>query len=105
MASKLWEILVPRFSNEGIEYTIEYHREWDETVRDIAGGITILKTGKGHWINPEGKTFIEEMIPVRIYCSEENIETIMQHTLEYYYQEAVFAYEVSSNVKVLHRKE
>jgi len=61
----LWELLVPRYSNGGKEYPVKYHQEWDEKVRVIAGGITILKTARGHWINSEGKVFIEEMIPVR----------------------------------------
>jgi len=101
---KLWEILVPRYSNDGIEYSIEYHQSWDKKVREIAGGITILRSAKGHWVNSKGKVFIEEMFPVRIYCSEKDIEKISNYTLEYYEQEAVFAYLVSSNVKITQRK-
>lgn len=100
MTKTLWEILVPRFSNEKKEFPIEYHRQWDEEVRVIAGGVTILRTAKGHWINPEGKVFIEEMIPVRLYCTEDEIEKIMDYTRVYYSQEAVFAYEVSTRVKI-----
>ena len=100
---KLWEILVPRKSNEGVEFAVEYHQEWDKKVREIAGGVTILRTAKGQWINPEGRAFIEEMIPVRVYCLEGEIEKIIDYTLVYYDQEAVFAYEISSNVKVRHR--
>lgn len=102
---RLWEILVPKYSNEGIEYTVEYHQKWDEKIRSIAGGITILKKAKGHWVDSEGKTFIEEMIPVRIFCNEPDIEQIIDYTLEYYHQEAVFAYEISSNVKIKNKKE
>ncbi|MBI4176280.1 MAG: hypothetical protein HY518_03680 [Candidatus Aenigmarchaeota archaeon] len=101
----LWEVLVPRYSNEGNEYPVEYHRQWDDHVRHIAGGVTILRTAKGHWISPEGVTFIEEMIPVRVYCDESRIDSIMDYTLEYYNQEAVFAYQLSSNVKVRHRNQ
>lgn len=103
-AKKLWEILVPQYSNDGIEYTIEYHCVWDEQIRKIAGGVTILRTAKGHWTNPAGVVFAEEMIPVRIYCTEESIDRIIKHTLDYYSQEAVFAYEISSNVKLVHRR-
>jgi hypothetical protein len=99
---KLWEVLVPRYSNQGAEYPIEYHKAWDEGVRQLAGGITILKTAKGHWVSPKGELFVDEMIPVRIYCDEEIIEKIIDHTLRYYEQKAVFAYELSSNVKVKH---
>ena len=34
----LWEILVPEYSNEGTQYPLEHHREWDGRVREIAGG-------------------------------------------------------------------
>ncbi|MBI2045434.1 hypothetical protein HYT23_05220 [Candidatus Pacearchaeota archaeon] len=101
MTKTLWEILVPRFSNEGEEYPTDYHKKWDEAIRSIVGGITILRTAKGHWISPDGKIFIEEMIPVRIHCDSKELERIMSYTLSYYNQEAVFAYELSSNVKIL----
>ncbi len=100
MAKTLWEVLVPRFSNEKIEFPIEYHKLWDETVRTIAGGVTILRTAKGQWISPKGVVFTDEMIPVRVYCTEEQIETIMDYTRVHYSQEAVFAYEVSTRVKM-----
>jgi hypothetical protein len=83
---------------------VDYHHKWDETVREISGGITVLRTAKGHWVSPVGKVFVEEMIPVRIYCSESQIEKIIDHTLKYYDQEAVLAYELSSNVKLRHRE-
>lgn len=102
--SKLWEILVPRYSNSGKEYAIEYHHKWDAKVREIAGGITIFRTAKGHWVNPQGKLFIEEMIPVRIHCTESDLDKIIDHTLTYYDQEAVFAYEISSRVKIKRKK-
>jgi len=100
----LWEILVPRCSNQGLEYELDYHREWDNRVREIAGGVTILRTARGQWTNPEGKVFAEEMIPVRIYCDEPSIDRVIQLTLDYYEQEAVLAYKVSSEVKLVHRK-
>lgn len=99
----LWEILVPRFSNEGVEYTVEYHQQWDKLTREIAGGVTILQTAKGHWLNPERTLFVEEMIPVRVYCSRGSLDKIVDLTLDYYNQEAVLAYEISSNV-VLKRR-
>jgi hypothetical protein len=101
MEQRLWEILVPRYSNDGLEYAVEYHRVWDDRVREIAGGMTIFRTAKGQWVNPEGMAFIEEMIPVRVYCSEDNIEEIIRMTMEYYRQEAVLAYEISRNVKLV----
>lgn len=48
--------------------------------------------------------FVEEMIPVRVYCTEKNIEQIIEHTMSYYNQEAVMAYQISSHVKIKHKK-
>jgi len=100
----VWRIFVPRFSNQGLEYQIDYHREWDKRVRDIAGGVTILRTARGQWVNPEGAVFAEEMIPVEIYCDEPSIDSIIQLTMDYYDQEAIFAYKASFDVKLVHRK-
>ncbi|MGV8087288.1 MAG: hypothetical protein ACP5N1_06680 [Candidatus Woesearchaeota archaeon] len=99
----LWEILVPNCDNLGNKYDLEHHYEWDSSVRDIAGGLTILKKTKGQWINPEGKLFPEEMIPVRIYCTRKNISDIVDMTIKHYSQEAVLAYKLSSNRNVIYR--
>lgn len=95
----LWEILVPEESNDGIAYPVEYHREWDEKVRNVAGGLTILRTAKGQWVSPDGKLFKEMMIPVRIACTEDEIEKIMDLTIEHYDQEQVMAIKVADQVK------
>lgn len=101
---KLWGILVPRCSRYGKEYPLSYHKKWDEKVRSMAGGITILRSAKGHWVNHKGKLFVEEMIPVMIYCNEQIVDKIIKYTLKYYHQESVMAYEISSNVKLVKKK-
>lgn len=103
MAS-LWEILIPRYSNAKEEYPLSHHREWDSRVREIANGLTILKSTKGHWVDPSGTVLVEEMIPVRISCTREQLDSILSHTLDHYDQEAVMAYEVSQNVIIKHRE-
>ncbi len=101
----LWEILVPRFSNTHEEFGLEFHKKWDEKVREISGGLTVLKTAKGYWVNSKDKLFVEEMIPVRIYCSEEEMDKIMNYTLNYYNQEAVMSYIISDKVKILNKND
>ncbi len=98
-----WEILVPNNSNEGLEYKLEHHNEWDSKVREIAGGLTILRSAKGQWVSPEGKVFYDRMIPVRLYCDEQEMDKIINFTMKHYDQEAVLAYEISSNVKLVYR--
>jgi len=74
---------------------------WDKKVREIANGLTILKPAMGQWISPDGNVFAERMIPVRIACSESEINNIAIMTKEYYDQLAVMYYRISDRVVVL----
>lgn len=94
---ELWEILVPKEDNEGKEFSIDYHRDWDAYVRTITGGLTILRSAKGVW-EDNGKVYEERMIPVRIACNKEDIEGILAYTKVYYRQEAIFAFRISEEV-------
>ncbi len=101
---EMWEILVPTIMNERPVRT-KYHRVWDSKVRAITGGLTIHPPSKGQWVSPDGELFSERMIPVRIACSRDQIEQIIQMTIAYYNQEAVLAYMVSNEVILRHRGE
>ena len=102
---QLWEILVPTQSNAGKPFRTRYHRVWDAKVYTITGGMTILAPTKGRWVSPEGTLFAERMIPVRISCTREQIEKIIEMTMKYYDQEAVMAYKISEEVIIKHRDE
>jgi hypothetical protein len=95
----LWEILVPTVM-AGRPIRTRYHRVWDGKVRAISGGLTILHPAKGHWVSPGGELFVERMIPVRIACTEEEIERIADMTAKYYKQEAVMYYVVSARLVI-----
>jgi hypothetical protein len=99
----LWEILVPTQFNTGKPIRTRYHRVWDAKVRAIANGLTILRPAKGQWISPTGKLHEERMIPVRILCKKSDMDKIVDMTMVYYDQEAILAYEVSTNVILKHR--
>ena len=96
----LWEILVP-VTIDGLKVKVAHHRKWDAEVRKISGGLTIMKTSKGQWESCGGKLFKEKMIPVRISCSENDIEEIMSLTLSHYRQDEVMAYRISDCVKFM----
>jgi len=98
----LWEILVPTFNNEEKHFGLKYHKIWDEKVRNISGGLTVLKTTKGQWIIDD-KLFQDRMIPVRIYCTELEIDLIIQITMVYYHQEAILCYRISDLVKLVNK--
>jgi hypothetical protein len=95
---ELWEILVPTVRNDGRPIRTRFHRVWDAKVREITNGLTILPPAKGQWLNDDEHLFVERMIPVRIVCTREQIEDIVDMTLVYYEQEAVLAYKLSEEV-------
>lgn len=102
---KMWEIFVPA-SNKTLEFSYEHHKKWDEYVKSLAGGLTILRTAKGEWIdNHDGKLYIDRVIPVRIKCSEKNIKKIIKFTIKHYNQEAVLAYKISDMVLLVTKSE
>lgn len=95
-----YEILVPTISNEGKPFRTRYHKVWDEKVRAITGGLTIIPPIRGQWVSSEGELFKERMIPVRIACSKEQIEQIADITAKYYDQKAIMYYLVSEDVTI-----
>jgi hypothetical protein len=101
---EMWEILVPTQYNDGRSIKTKYHRVWDSQVYRITGGLTILTPTKGKWVSPmSGKLFEEKMIPVRIVCTREQINTIIDMTMEYYDQEAILAYKIATEVILKHK--
>ena len=92
----IWEILVPTVMNNKPVRT-KHHKEWDKYVRSLSGGLTILQTSKGQWID-EGKIFYDRIIPVRVYCSRKHIEKIVDFTIKHYRQISVMAYKISNEV-------
>lgn len=99
----LWEILVPTVI-DGKPVRTRYHKVWDKKVKAVTGGLTVLHPAKGYWISPKGTVFEERMIPVRIACTEKEIEQISDMTAKYYKQEAIMYYRVSDYIRIKHYK-
>lgn len=100
-ASELWEILVPCNWNSGRPIRTRHHRVWDERVRRVTGGLTVLKPGRGQWEH-EGELYHDRVIPVRIMATEEQMQTIGDITIQHYEQLAVMYYRVSERCIVHH---
>lgn len=100
---KLFELLVPTLmgdTNKKIKK--KHHQKWDEFVRAISNGLTILKPALGQWVEPESNLLFREwMIPVRIACSSKQIKEIARFTIKHYKQKAVMYYQISNNVKIM----
>jgi hypothetical protein len=100
MSLMFWEILVPTQTNDGKGIRTRYHRVWDNKVRAITGGLSIIQPIKGQWVSGEGQLFSERMIPVRLACTAEQMELIADITAEYYKQKAIIYYLISDKVKI-----
>ena len=103
--TELWEILVPASNNKDKEFTYEHHKAWDEFVKNLAGGVTIMKTAKGQWVSPNGELYLDRMIPCRIICNKKQIIEIIDFTIKHYNQEAVLAFKISDTVILRHKNE
>lgn len=99
---KVWEILVPMRNEMGLRIDNANHYTWDEKVIKITGGLTIMRSlGDGKWLEKSGIIIKEAMVPVRIACTNAQIEQIMEITKEHYQQEAVFAMLISNQALIL----
>lgn len=98
---EMWQILVPKFDNDGGDIPIPEHAIWDNKVREISGGLTIHRSAKGQWISPKGETIVERMIPVMIACNREQIIEIALMTKTFYEQDAVLCFKISDEVIIV----
>lgn len=95
-ASQLWEVLVPTESNDGTPFRTAHHRQWDDFVTAIAGGMTLVRPMRGTWVDRASDVaYTERVIPVRVVCSQEQIVEIAKEAARHYDQAAVLAYLVS----------
>ncbi len=97
---ELWEILVPTLMGDTEKpVRTKHHRQWDRYVRALSNGLTVLRAARGQWLCPKSNELIEErMIPVRVACSEKDMEKIIQFTIGHYRQKVVMAYLISNKV-------
>jgi len=102
----LYEILVPTVRNDGRPFRTRFHRVWDKKIRDLTCGLTIMQPAKGQWIDVStGNLYSERMIPVRIACTYEQLQTVIDITIEYYDQLAVMAYRIADQVIIKTKKQ
>lgn len=103
MSKSLWEILVPANPNVGCGIYRDHmkcHEAWDKKIADIAGSLSIMREVKGKWRSPGSSWSIESetMIAVRIACSYDELDRIIDMTKKHYKQKEVMVYLVSSTV-------
>ena len=102
--SSVYRIMVPCVRNDGRPIRVRCHKVWDAKVQQITGGMTIHKPSIGKWKDDKTSiNYIERMIPVEIACTKQQFAEIMKFTLNFYEQEAVFGYLISSEGYILEK--
>lgn len=99
---ELWEILVPTSDKHNNLYDVCHHKDWDRKISYICGGLSLLDPISGRWFSET--MFEETMIPVRIACTREELDRIIDFTMEHYKQEAIMAYKISNEVIIKHKE-
>lgn len=98
----LYQLLIPTTLDKK-EILEDYHQAFYDTIRAISGGLTVLHDAKGQWTSPNGDAIYEAMIPVLIHCTQPQFEHILDYALEYYQQQSVFAFVMSTEVIIKKR--
>jgi hypothetical protein len=101
---KVWCILVPTLMGKNFVRT-KHHKRWDEYVREITGGLTILAPSKGQWVNDNNEVVEERILPVNIACTDEQLKQIVEFSLKHYRQDALMYYKVSDEVYIVKKGE
>lgn len=98
---KLFEILVPTIYGDTMKpIRTKHHKRWDERVKKLSGGLTVLTPGKGTWVH-EGVDYVERVIPVRIMCDDKTMKKIVAITLQHYRQKAVMYYVLATECYIV----
>lgn len=102
----LWEILVPTVRNDGRPFRLRYHRVWDDKVRAISGGLTIMKPAIGQWVDPAtSDIYRDRTIPVRFIATRTQMQQIVAMSCIYYDQLAMLCYRIADEVVMMSREE
>jgi hypothetical protein len=99
---KLYEFLVPTIYGDTMKpIRTRHHKRWDEFVRKLSGGLTLMTPAKGQWVF-ENNLFEERVIPVRILCTDSDMKKIVEFSLKHYRQKAVMYYVLSTECHVVY---
>jgi len=98
----LWEIFVPKNHNEKTIYGVSHHREWNRKVTTETDVILLSSTPYKKKSCPTiGKCFFsEEMILLRVCCTSEEFDKILDITIDHYDRDEIIAFKISDKMIV-----
>lgn len=95
----MWEILVPTNMKNGLKIGKTRHKDFDAFVREKSDGLTILRSGRGEWVDKDANNVVREnMIPVRFIGSRGDAKSIAKFARTHYKQHTILCYAISSEI-------
>lgn len=82
-------------------FSTRYHRLWDTKVMRITGGMSIWLPIKGKWVSPDGQHYNEDMIPVIVSCTADEMTLVCNTIAAHYAQLGVSRFKLSDDASVL----
>jgi len=99
----LWEIMIPKNIDKHTIFHVSSHRQWNKYVEELTGGMVFFSNLDRRWISStKTSPYFDNKIPVRIFCSKEQMDKIIDFTMQHYDQKHVIAYELSNNIILKH---
>jgi len=97
----LYEILIPVVANDGQTFCAEHNECWRKMVRGLCNGLTVFQQVSGEWVSPNGQLFAEQMVPVRVLATANDIKRISDYSAKHYQQEAIMFHKVTDHVSIV----
>jgi len=102
----LWEIFIPKNNNRETIYEVSHHREWNKKVTTETDVILLSSDPHKKKSCPTiGESFFsEEMILLRVCCTPEEFDKILDITVQHYDRPEIIAFKLSENMIVKKRE-
>lgn len=96
----LYEFLLPVRSNDGSEIPDRIYKGLLGRILALAGGYTLPGKALGGWINGQGSTQVENMLPLRVACTPDQAQEIVAMIADTFPdQESLMSYVLSDQVQ------
>lgn len=102
----LWEIFIPKNNNKNTIFQVSHHREWNKKITNETDVILLSSsTTPTKTLDPPlGQSFFsEEMILIRVCCTKEEFDKILNITIEHYDRKEIIAFKLSENMLIKKR--
>ena len=99
----VWCVMIPIAYNDRTPIPREVRERWLDIVIQKCGGWTAHAAAKGAWLD-KGAKQDEDMVPIHIAGSEQEIKVIVSFALEMFQQNEILSYKVADRCEFTKRE-